>query len=152
CRRRGEALAIEVWDTGPGIAEADQRLIFEEFRRLGNGGQGLGLGLAIAERIARLLGHRLSLRSTPGRGTCFAIAVPLAASAQRRPQAGGTAPRAPRARVLVVDNDPAVLKAMQALLEGWHCEVLAARSPEEAVIAAVAAPPELLVLDYRLDG
>jgi PAS domain S-box-containing protein len=152
CRRRDGRLAIEVWDTGPGIALADQRLIFEEFRRLGNGGQGLGLGLAIAERIARLLGHPLSLRSVPGRGTCFGITVPTAPAERRAVPAIAAAPRTPRARVLVVDNDPAVLRAMQALLEGWRCEVLAARSPAEAAIAAAAAVPDLLLLDYHLDG
>ncbi|HET9482505.1 MAG TPA: PAS-domain containing protein, partial [Xanthomonadales bacterium] len=78
CRRRGDALSIEVWDTGPGIAEADRALIFEEFRRLARGGTGLGLGLAIAQRIARLLGHPLALRSEPGRGTMFAVTVPRA--------------------------------------------------------------------------
>ncbi|HEX5694128.1 MAG TPA: PAS-domain containing protein, partial [Arenimonas sp.] len=76
CRRRGDALAIEVWDTGPGIAEADQAAIFEEFRRLDKGGQGLGIGLAIAERVARLLDLPLKLRSWPGRGTVFSIEVP----------------------------------------------------------------------------
>ena len=152
CRRRGAMLAIEVWDTGPGIAAADQRLIFEEFRRLGHGGQGLGLGLAIAERVARLLGHPLALRSQPGHGTCFSIAVPRAVPEARAAPLVPGAPRTPRARVLVVDNDPAVLKAMQALLEGWRCEVVPARSAAEAEIAAAAAPPDLLLLDFHLDG
>src|SRR5690606_36035711 len=77
-RRRGSQLSIVVLDTGPGIAESDQQLIFEEFRRLDRGGQGLGLGLAIAERIARLLDHPLHLRSAMGRGTAFRIDVPRA--------------------------------------------------------------------------
>jgi hypothetical protein len=68
CRRADGELRIEVWDTGIGIAESDRAAIFEEFRRLDRGGQGLGLGLSIAERIARLLGHRIGLRSEPGRG------------------------------------------------------------------------------------
>jgi PAS domain S-box-containing protein len=151
CRRRGDALAIEVWDTGPGIAEADRALIFEEFRRLDRGGPGLGLGLAIAERIARLLGHALTLRSTPGRGTAFGIVVPGAAATAHEP-AREAMPRAPRSRVLVVDNDPAVLKAMTGLLAGWHCEVLAAPTVDEALLRVAEARPELLLLDYHLDG
>jgi PAS domain S-box-containing protein len=153
CRRRGEAVAVEVWDTGPGIAAADQELIFEEFRRLDRDGQGLGLGLAIAERIADLLGHPLRLRSWPGRGTVFAIELPRAA-----PAPAAVAPPSPlpvhglAGRVLVVDNDADVLRAMQALLEGWNLTVLAARSGSDAMRMALAQPPDLLLLDYHLDG
>ncbi|NCT66419.1 MAG: response regulator [Rhodanobacteraceae bacterium] len=152
-RRRGDALRIEVWDSGPGIAEADRAAIFEEFRRLDRGGAGLGLGLAIAERIARLLGHALTLRSWMGRGSVFAIEVP------RATPAAATAPReeaevaaAPTARVLVVDNDAAVLAAMQNLLEGWHCEVQAVADLAAARTACAATRPDLLILDYHLDG
>ena len=153
CRRRGESLAIEVWDTGPGIAESDQTVIFEEFRRLDSGGQGLGLGLAIAERVSRLLGHPLRLRSWPGRGTVFAIEVPRAAPSPA-PLAvpEPSAPEPPRSRVLVVDNDPDVLRGMHALLTGWHCEVLAARDGDEALRLVAQATPDLLLLDYHLDG
>jgi signal transduction histidine kinase len=84
CRRHGDALRIEVWDTGSGIAERDRALVFEEFRRLDRGGAGLGLGLSIAERIARLLGHALTLRSWPERGSVFAIEVPRARRSPRR--------------------------------------------------------------------
>jgi PAS domain S-box-containing protein len=153
CRRRGESLRIEVWDTGPGIAEADRAVIFEEFRRLDRGGQGLGLGLAIAERIARLLDHPLTLRSQPGRGTVFAIEVargePVAPQAVAAPVA---VPGAPRCRVLVVDNDPAVLQAMATLLATWQCEIAAARTVEDAVAAFRAHAPELLLLDFHLDA
>jgi len=152
CRRRGAELSIEVWDTGPGIAEADRQVIFEEFRRLDGGGQGLGLGLAIAERIAQLLGHRIALRSWPGRGTCFSIRVPRAQPEPMAVEAATRAPRTPRARVLVVDNDPAVLRGMQALLMGWNCEVQAARNGSEAQQHLSQAKPDLLLLDYHLDG
>jgi CheY-like chemotaxis protein len=153
CRRRGDALRIEVWDTGPGIAPEHQALIFEEFRRLDRGGAGLGLGLAIAERIAQLLGHRLLLRSWPGRGTMFGIEVPRSTVADVEPVAAAQpAPRAPRSRALVVDNDAAALRGMQALLAGWHVDVLPARNALEAEQACARVKPDILLLDYHLDA
>ncbi len=154
-RRVGAALRIEVWDTGPGIDAADRAAIFEEFRRLERpgGSEGLGLGLAIADRVARLLGHRLTLRSWPGRGSVFAIEVPQVAPVARPASATPAAAAAvPRARVLVVDNDEAVLRAMQALLGGWDLEVAVARDGAEALAAVRAARPQMLLLDYHLDG
>ena len=152
-RRREGAVRVEVWDTGPGIAEADQAVIFEEFRRLDRGGQGLGLGLAIAERIARLLGQPLGLRSWPGRGTVFWIALPRAAPVPAAPRAAPeVAPAAPRSRVLVVDNDAEVLRGMQALLSGWGCEVLAARDAGEALAQVRETVPDLVLVDFHLDG
>ncbi len=153
CRRQGDCLWVEVHDTGPGIAESDQQLIFEEFRRLDRGGQGLGLGLAIAERITRLLGHRLLLRSRPGQGAMFAIRVPRAAAlpasaALVQPVTQST----PRSCVLVVENDAEVLRAMVALLSGWQCEVLAAHDVTEAERLVAKRIPDMLLLDYHLDA
>jgi signal transduction histidine kinase len=153
CRRRGDRISIEVWDSGPGIAESEQSLVFEEFRRLDRNGQGLGLGLAIAERIARLLGHSLRLRSWPGKGTVFAIEVPSAQPQNAPPPViAAEAPSLPFGRVLVVDNDATVLKAMRVLLEGWNCQVLTARNGVEAMAMALSGSPDLLLLDYHLDG
>ncbi len=158
CRRNAGSLRVEVLDTGPGIAEADQGLIFEEFHRLGQAGPGLGLGLAIAERTARLLGHRLSLRSVPERGTTFAVELRRTAPgevcatptpAQRERQCG---------RLLLIDNDPAVLKGMRALVEGWGFAVTQARTEGQAH-SAVAAESSAdgpayaaVLLDFHLDG
>lgn len=152
-RRRGGRIEIGVYDQGPGIAPEHQRLIFEEFRRLDRGGQGLGLGLSIAERIARLLELPLKLSSQPQRGTCFAVEVMRAeprASSSESPQPA--AKPSLRARVLVVDNDPGVLAGMQALLSGWGCEVLALTEPSSIRAALLSAPPDLLLFDYHLDG
>ncbi|ANB16051.1 hybrid sensor histidine kinase/response regulator [Dokdonella koreensis] len=152
-RRRGDRLRIEIWDSGPGIAAADRTVIFEEFRRLGRDGQGLGLGLSIAERIARLLGLPLSLRSWPGRGSVFAIDVPFG---QPQPQAPAAAPPPPaqalRGRVLVVDNDAAVRAAMTELLAGWQFQVLAAADADEAARLCASGWPDLLVVDFHLDA
>ncbi|MEO7013789.1 MAG: PAS-domain containing protein, partial [Dokdonella sp.] len=152
CRRRGRNLSIEVWDTGPGIANADRELIFEEFRRLGHSGEGLGLGLAIAERIARLLKHRLRLESRVGRGTAFSIEVPMTAPMDLPPPSAALSePPLPRLRLLVVDNDPAVLKAMQDLLVGWKAEVHAAQTPDQACRLFGTHGADLFLFDYHLD-
>ena len=151
CRRHGANLRIEVWDSGVGIAQDDRALVFEEFRRLDRGGAGLGLGLAIADRIARLLDHALTLRSWPARGSVFAIEVPraqpLASGPQEEPPPRATSPQ----RVLVVDNDAAVLAATRALLEGWNCNVFAATDAAGARAQCAAARPDVLIVDYHLD-
>ena len=152
CRRRGKNLSIEVWDTGPGIAEGDRELIFEEFRRLGHSGEGLGLGLAIAQRIARLLKHRLRVDSRVGIGSMFAIEVPMTAPMGLPPPVAAVAePALPPLRLLVVDNDPAVLKAMHDLLVGWKAEVRAARTPDQARELFDTHGADMLLLDYHLD-
>lgn len=153
CRRRGAALRIEVWDTGPGIAEESLGIIFEEFRRLERGGGGLGLGLSIAERIAHLLGHTLSLRSRLGQGSVFSVLVPATSSEPSTSAAVHAVPTpAPRSRLLVVDNEISVLRAMESLLQGWGCEVIPARTPQEALLLAQQRNPDLFLLDYHLDG
>ncbi|MCR6662131.1 MAG: PAS domain-containing hybrid sensor histidine kinase/response regulator [Luteimonas sp.] len=149
-RRDGDGLRIEVHDTGPGIEASQQALIFEEFRR-GDGvpGQGLGLGLAIADRIATLMRTPLRLRSTMGRGTVFSLHMPRAASRgvvaveDRRGLRGS--------RVLLVDNDPAALSALATLLEGWGCEVDAVADGSAAEAAMARHPATLWLFDYHLD-
>lgn len=153
-RRLGGEVLIGVWDTGPGIPPEARRLIFEEFRRLDpdRGAPGLGLGLAIAERMARLLGHPLMLQSTPGRGTLFGVRVPRAA----RPEPAAVPP--PRlgdgagGRVLVVDNDPQMLDSLFRLLGDWNYAPVAVATPEAALAAWRQAGFELMLLDYHLDG
>jgi signal transduction histidine kinase len=171
CRRAGGALRIEVWDTGPGIAREHYRRIFLEFQRLDTGGQsserGAGLGLAIVERIAKRLGHRIGLRSWTGRGSVFSVEVPLVqgagARAPREQQPSQTEPvSAPDpgsplhgCRVWSVEDDPRVRLSLQTLLTGWGCEVVTAASASEALRAAKenAGAPDLLLLDHRLpDG
>lgn len=154
-RRSGGVLRIEVHDTGPGIAVDEQAAIFEEFRR-GDGvaGQGLGLGLAIADRIARLLPAPLSLRSQLGRGTVFALQVPCVA----RPAALPPTPPRPWAGslqglpVLVVDNEPQPLQALAGLLQGWGCTVHAATDGAQAEAVLAAGPVSLWLFDYHLGG
>jgi len=161
CRRWLGSLRIEVWDTGPGIAPQKQAEIFEEFRRFdtpdSSGERGLGLGLAIADRTARLLGHRLSLRSRQGHGSVFGIAVPLGdrAAILPPPKARMQGPdRVAGSVIMCVENEPAVLSAIQALLNDWGCEVLAMRDRSSALscVKGNGGAPDLLLVDYHLDG
>jgi signal transduction histidine kinase/Na+/proline symporter/CheY-like chemotaxis protein len=148
-RRAGPALRIEVHDTGPGIADAQHDVIFEEFRRGDDApGQGLGLGLAIASRIAGLLGTEVRLRSVPGRGSRFSVEVARAPAAlAARPAPHGLAGM----RVLVVDNEPQALDAVSAVLRGWGCVVVAAADGVAAAHALAGGACALWVFDYHLD-
>lgn len=157
CRRRGDQAVLEVWDTGIGIAEADRAEIFREFHQLGNAerdrSKGLGLGLAIADGLARALGHPLSLASAPGRGSVFRVTVPLAddhAVAEAAPLP--LAPQLARLRVLIIDDDAAVRSGMAQLLRSWGCECDAVESVDNALELVAGRAPELVISDYRLQG
>ncbi len=158
-RRCGGNVRIEVWDTGAGIDAAQQRSIFDEFRRGTQtspwGEKGLGLGLAICERLARMLGHRLSLRSRPGRGSVFAVELPRASAAaasarpaRPRPLAAG---RVDGLHVLCLDNDSAILDGMAALLERWGVTCENCSNVEDATNCASRRRPDLILADYHLD-
>lgn len=153
CRRQGEHILAGVWDTGPGIAEADRQVIFEEFRRLDKdrGAPGLGLGLAIAERMARLLDHALTLSSREGLGSFLGVRVPRAEALEQGSDGSPKQGRAPSGRVLVVDNDPTMLQSLVALLESWGLCVLAATDVRAAEQAWATVTPDLMVLDYHLN-
>lgn len=162
CRRLPDgALRIEVWDTGPGIGLAQRREIFEEFRRLdGNdaaGERGLGLGLAIADRLARLLDHPIALRSWPGRGSVFSITVPIgdaaAVAAPKSAVARRSADRIVDSLVLCLENEPAVLEGLRTLLTSWGCRVITARDRAEAERhwRATGELPDLVLVDFHLD-
>jgi CheY-like chemotaxis protein len=158
--RRGPTLRIEVWDTGPGIALDQQERIFQEYVQIGNPerdrAKGLGLGLAIVRRLTDLLGCELELRSWPGFGSCFSVAVPLAARGLEAVADGGDASAgiAARGLIVVIDDEAAILNAMAALMTGWGYNVVAAGSGAEvlAQMAEVAARPDLIICDYRLRG
>ena len=161
CRRRGENLVIEVWDTGPGIAEADQGRIFEEFERLGTSAhgdseKGLGLGLSIARRMAIMLGHRLELQSWSGRGSVFRVTVPMAQAVDTAAPEQATHVEAGEElvgiRILCIDNEQRILAGMQSLLEQWGCQVICAASLAEAIERwPVDEPPQVVLADYHLD-
>ncbi len=159
CRRRGERVRIEVWDTGVGIAPEHRQAIFQEFYQIGNPERdrqkGLGLGLAIAARLARLLDGRIEVNSVPGRGSVFAVELPRAE--EIRAPATVNAPadtdtRLQGALVLVVDDDTLVCEALAGLMEQWGCTVVAAASGDQALaaLAQQARRPDAVLCDYRL--
>jgi CheY-like chemotaxis protein len=156
-RLRGGMLRVEVWDTGPGIPEAEQGNIFKEFHRLNapaSASEGMGLGLAIVERACALLGHPLGLSSRMGRGTCFVIQVPLADSIADSPaQTPVPDMSAGQDKIaFLVENDDALRRAMGLLLEKWGLSVLEAATAEEALalIAELGILPDFLLVDYQL--
>jgi CheY-like chemotaxis protein/anti-sigma regulatory factor (Ser/Thr protein kinase) len=159
-RRKGTRLSVEVHDTGPGIPIAKRSLIFKEFQRLdetAHSVRGLGLGLAIVERIGKVLDHAIDLRSVPGRGSLFSVELPRAEpqyAAQASVPVAPTAGRLAGLRVLCIDNEPDVLNALCVLLEGWGCTVLAAESGAEASarLRGVGGAPDIILADYHLDG
>ncbi|WP_440108420.1 hybrid sensor histidine kinase/response regulator [Acidovorax sp. BL-A-41-H1] len=165
CRRvkrvAGDHLRIEVHDQGPGIPEALQREIFEEFRRLDEGradDRGAGLGLAIVERLGRLLDHEIGLRSHLGRGSVFWVCVPLGDVAAVAPapapatvqQSSDETPLLGTSAWVIEDDNP-TCAATRALLERWGCEVpLAGGAPEALTAAQPGQAPRLVLLDVHL--
>ena len=162
-RVRGDHVALQVWDTGPGIPENHMRQIYDEFHRYQQpfdwGERGLGLGLSICQRISRLLQHELDARSTVDHGSMFSIVVPRGSqlSERRASTRRGTLASDSLAglRVLCVDNDREIIDGMQALLGRWQVEVITATTVDEALLK-IAEGPSVMLVDYhlhdRLDG
>lgn len=157
CRRHQDGVAVEVWDTGIGIAKAEQGEVFREFHQLGNPERdrrkGFGLGLAISKGLAQTMGHELSLASTVARGTVFRLVLPLASSALP------SMPNLPDSNnhqqllnryILVIDDDEAVRCGTLQLLRDWGCHGTAVESIEEALLLSRQRPPDLVISDYRL--
>jgi PAS domain S-box-containing protein len=161
CRRQHQRLLIQVWDSGMGIAEERLEEIFQEFKRgdvqRPDQDRGLGLGLAIVEKIAGILGHRISVKSWPGKGSMFSVEVPLSATAPKSlPILAMSEPMLERlqgARVWVLDNDAAICAGMRTLLEGWGCQVITALSEQDLArqVDNYHAEADLLIADYHLD-
>ncbi|QDG74971.1 hybrid sensor histidine kinase/response regulator [Labrenzia sp. PHM005] len=165
-RRQGDRISIEVIDTGRGIPEDQQEKIFEEFHRgpLAEGdfdqGTGLGLGLAIVSRLVTALNHEVSVNSAPGKGSIFRISA-LRASEPPAVRIGESIQSAPAPananlagkKILVLENDPAVLEAMKGLLATWGCDFKMARSTHQALTALDSNSwiPDLIIADHHLD-
>ncbi|MFJ3486145.1 NahK/ErcS family hybrid sensor histidine kinase/response regulator [Pseudomonas sp. NPDC090202] len=159
-RKRGDQLRIEVWDSGRGIAADRLQSIFLEFNQLDVGRaadrKGVGLGLAIVERIGRVLGCRILVRSQPGMGSVFSIDVPLSTDmpvpvSVAVQQIPGTGNPLPGRRLLVLDNEISILDSMAALLGQWGCEVLTATDKASCYQVLQGRAPELILFDFHLD-
>ena len=159
CRRRGNELSIEVWDTGVGIPEGRLGDIFLEFFKLqlATPSSGLGLGLYIVKGLADQLGHALDVSSQQGAGSVFRLSVPIGKAPERvdiSPSTGWRVQFLAGLTVLVVDDDPSVLSAMMTLLNSWGCVVLPATSAEEALalFSAHADMIAIILCDHELPG
>jgi signal transduction histidine kinase/CheY-like chemotaxis protein len=160
CRRGRGRLRIDVCDTGLGVPRSKKRAIFQEFHRLDQGAKvarGLGLGLSIVERIARVLEHDITVSSAVGRGSRFSVEVPRSAaipvSQQQRVPRDIDRVQLSGITVLCIDNDLAILDGMETLLAGWGCRVFKAPDLKTAVavVAEAKATPDGLLVDYHLD-
>ncbi|HYG86488.1 MAG TPA: ATP-binding protein [Azospirillum sp.] len=160
CVPSPKGIRIEVRDTGIGIPADHLDRIFEEFHQVGNPErdrtQGLGIGLAIVQRLSHLLGHPVSVQSKPGRGSIFSVEVPRGVAQAELPL-GEALPGGPSGKerlVLLVDDDAIVLAALRSMFQEWGYKVLVAGSTEHALERVTAAQqhPDLVVADYRLRG
>ncbi len=156
CHRRGGVVRLEAWDSGPGIPEADQSKIFDDFCQLDSSakerGAGLGLGLGLVRRLADLLNHKVRLRSAPGRGSVFWVELELTAHETPSATAPGGhesgTPEKAGATVMIIEDDAMVLNAMRIVLEAWGYQVVALASAEAA--RAAQTIPDVVIADYRL--
>lgn len=158
CRPRGDRVRIEIRDSGIGIPVDRQALVFSEFYQVGGSrtlrGEGLGLGLAIVDRLCRLLEHPIDLRSSPGTGTCVAVTLPRApagpppAEVDVAPVVAADAMRG--RRIAVIDDDERVLEGTGGLLGAWGCEVVTATSAAAAIERLGDRPPDLVIADFHL--
>lgn len=158
CRVRGSSLRLAIYDTGKGIPESEQQAIFDEFRRLDPSRPhdrtgGLGLGLAIVRRLALALRLPITLRSTPGKGSMFAVDLPLSHVSRGRP-AATVAERSLAGRLIVlIDDEQSILRAASFILQVAGCEVICAKSGLEAtrLLADTTRVPDAIVCDYELN-
>jgi Na+/proline symporter/signal transduction histidine kinase len=160
CRRRGGSLQICVHDTGVGIPVLKRGEIFKEFHRLEQGARiarGLGLGLSIVERLARVLKHRIAIDSNGHGGSVFSVTVPIASAINHTAAVTSATPLARTpirgALIVCIENDPAILDGMRTLLKAWDAEVIAVTDPDAAIAAIDAAGGQVtgLLVDYHLD-
>ena len=161
CRKRGDKVSIEVWDTGCGISDDQMSLIYEDFYQVENKerdrGKGLGLGLALAKRLADSLEHTIDSKSSLGSGSCFSVSVDLAENKADKNQSEifMNIMNLSGINILLVEDDIDVLKATKQLLESWGCKVKTARNKDEVMNLIKENPydnPDIILADNRLPG
>jgi len=168
CRKRGDRVLLQVWDTGPGISESEQTRIFDEFYQVPGSNvvgsherKGLGLGLSIVKRLAGLMDAPLNIRSRPGHGTVFTVELPpgkaVPAAVAAVPGKGPLGLTLEGRLIVVVEDEPAVRSGLEALLRGWGASIASFDSVETSAEWARTSPaeskvPDLLIVDYRLEN
>ncbi|MFW5425797.1 MAG: hybrid sensor histidine kinase/response regulator [Methylophagaceae bacterium] len=155
CRQRKEEVWIEIWDTGIGISTKEQEQVFDEFYQINNAErdrqQGLGLGLAIVQKQAQLLGHDLSLVSRLGKGTRFRLKLQSTPPSGPSIQANVIISKQLTDRhILIIDDDDAILEGMKITLEAWGCQVFTASNLDEATVVCNQTTPNVIISDFRL--
>ncbi|MDP2561576.1 PAS domain-containing hybrid sensor histidine kinase/response regulator [Psychrobium sp. 1_MG-2023] len=162
CRRTDEHVYIEVWDNGAGIAEDELSVIFQEFKRLKSSAKafsnGLGLGLAIVDKLSTVLEHPIKVRSEQFKGSMFSVKVPLGTivrpkTSQLNPLVQHSNNNLNGAKIWVVDNDQTICEGMAVLLSNWGCEVITATDYSDLAnqVDIANSCADLLILDYHLD-
>ena len=163
CRRRGDSVLIEVWDNGVGMSPAEIEVVFQEFKRLKHSSKafsnGLGLGLAIVDKLSTVLEHPVSVRSVIGRGSVFSVQVPLGvllprASADQANETIANGASLNNRKIWVLDNDASICEGMATLLGSWGCVVVVANDftqlGEKVRVNSDAV--DLIILDYHLNN
>lgn len=160
CRRRGALLEISIYDTGVGIPVQKRGEIFKEFHRLEQGARiarGLGLGLSIVERLARVLNHRIAIAANVSGGSAFSVTVPVATAVNHTAAVTSATPLSKTSMsgslIVCIENDPAILDGMKTLLTAWDAEVIAVLDADGAISAIEAAGSRVtgVLVDYHLD-
>lgn len=160
CRRRGNRVCLEIWDTGPGIEADKLSEIFQDYTQLANPSRdparGLGLGLAIVERLAKLMEHKITVRSTPGKGSMFAIELPFVLRSQpervTRPVARQVIDVLDKATIILIEDDETMLATGTRLLRMWGARVISGPNSETVLerLKGQRARPDIVIADYRL--
>lgn len=160
CITDGENITIKVSDTGLGITQENQQVIFDEFHQLGNPerdrSKGLGLGLAIVHRTAKLLGHSINVESQPGKGSTFSVSVPQAERVEdnltEKTDSSFDAQHVGNELIVVIDDEASIRDGMQSLLEQWKYNVISAADKEEVLtlLRQQSRTPDGIIADYRL--
>lgn len=161
CRRKGDALSLQVWDTGMGIATEDLRNIFDEFKQLDNPdkdqSKGLGLGLSVVKQLSNVLNHNLSVESVLGKGSMFSLQILLnkdnEINVEKRCKQANIVDNLKSSYMLVIDDDENIRKGMKELLTSWGCEVMLAFDLNSAVnvIESSNQKPNVIISDYHLE-
>ena len=156
CRHRGEQIEICIYDCGPGISEAHQERIFDDFYRITSNVEGAGLGLGIALRFSHLLGHKIQVQSFDGRGSLFSLLVPMSAKQTSQPNSSAESTilsGLESLNIFYVDDDEDNIHALSTLMDNWGCTFSSATSSASSIdYAENQRAPDVILMDYQLDA